>query len=136
MQEAIPHYQRVAEIDPNFPGIWFNLGFAQRLLGDFEQAETSYQHAVQAEPGDIRPYSELIAIAMNQGNKQKAHDIAEQGVKANPDSASLRALLASVLHEMGDLRGAEKQLAEAEAIDPNQEIVQSVRESLRTAKKK
>jgi len=136
MQEAIPHYQRVAELDPDFPGIWFNLGFAQRLLGNFEQAETSYQRAVQAEPGDIRPYSELIAIAMNQGNKQKAHDIAEQGVKANPDSASLRALLASVLHEMGDLHGAEKQLAEAEAIDPNQEIVQSVRESLRTAKKK
>ena len=136
MQEAIPHYQRVAEIDPNFPGIWFNLGFAQRLLGNFEQAETSYQRAVQAEPGDIRPYSELIAIAMNQGDKQKAHDIAEQSVKANPDSASLRALLASVLHEMGDLHGAEKQLAEAEAIDPNQEIVQSVRESLRTAKKK
>lgn len=136
MQEAIPHYQRVAEINPDFPGIWFNLGFAHRLLGNFEQAETSYQRAVQAEPGDIRPYSELIAIAMNQGNKQKAHDIAEQGVKANPDSASLRALLASVLQEMGDLHSAEKQLAEAEAIDPNQEIVQSVRESLRIAKKK
>jgi tetratricopeptide (TPR) repeat protein len=136
MQEAIPHYQRVAELNPDFPGIWFNLGFAHRLLGNFEQAETCYQRAVQAEPGDIRPYSELIAIAMNQGDKQKAHDIAEQGVKANPDSASLRALLASVLQEMGDLRGAEKQLTEAEAIDPDQEIVQSVRESLRTAKKK
>jgi tetratricopeptide (TPR) repeat protein len=136
MQEAIPHYQRVAEIDPDFPGIWFNLGFAHRLLGNFEQAETSYRHAVQKEPGDIRPYSELIAIAMNQGDKQKAHDIAEQSVKANPDSASLRALLASVLQEMGDLHSAEKQLAEAEAIDPNQEIVQSVRESLRIAKKK
>jgi tetratricopeptide (TPR) repeat protein len=136
VQEAIPHYRRVAELDPDFPGIWFNLGFAYRLLGDFEQAETCYQRAIQADPGDIRPYSELIAIAMNQGDKQKAHDIAEQSVKANPDSASLHALLASVLQEMGDLRGAEKQLAEAEAIDPDQEIVQSVREALRTAKKK
>jgi tetratricopeptide (TPR) repeat protein len=136
MQEAIPHYQRVAELDPNFPSIWFNLGFAYRLLGNFEQAETSYQRAIQAESGDIRPYAELIAIAMNRGDKQQARDIAERGVKANPDSASLHALLASVLQEMGDLRGAEKQLAEAEAIDPEQEIVQSVRESLRTARKK
>jgi tetratricopeptide (TPR) repeat protein len=136
MQEAIPHYQRVAELNPNSPGIWFNLGFAHRLLGDFKQAEACYQRAIQAEPGDIRPYTELIAIAMNRGDKQKARDIAEQGVNANPDSASLHALLASVLQEMGDLRSAEKQLAEAEAIDPEQEIVQSVRESLRTAKKK
>jgi tetratricopeptide (TPR) repeat protein len=136
IQDAIPHFQRVAELEPGFPGIWFNLGFAYRLLSNFEQAETSYSRAIQAEPSDIRPYSELIAIAMNRGNKQKARDIAEQGVKANPDSASLHALLASVLQEIGDLRGAEKQLAEAEAIDPDQEIVQSVRESLRTAKRK
>jgi tetratricopeptide (TPR) repeat protein len=135
MQEAIPHYQRVAALDPNFPGIWFNLGFAYRLRGDFEQAETCYQQAMQAEPSDIRPYAELIAIAMNRGDKQQARAIAERGINANPASASLHALLASVLQELGDLHGAEKQLATAEAIDPEQDIVRSVRESLHAAKK-
>ncbi len=136
IEEAIPHYQRVAEINPNYPGIWFNLGFAYRLLGNLEQADTCYQRAIQNTPTDIRPYSERIAIAMNQGNKQQARTIAEQSVAANPASASLRALLASVLQEMGDLRAAQQRLAEAEAIDPEQPLVQSVRQQLNTAKKR
>ena len=35
IDEALPHFKRVSELDPKFPGIWFNLGFAQRLLWTF-----------------------------------------------------------------------------------------------------
>jgi tetratricopeptide (TPR) repeat protein len=133
---AIPHYQRVSEINPDYPGIWFNLGFAHRQLGDFEQADTYYQRAIEQAPTDMRPYAERVAIAMNRENKQQARAIAEQGVAANPDSASLRALLASVLQEIGDRKAAQQRLAEAEAIDPNQPIVQSVRQQLQKTVKK
>ncbi|HEY7415454.1 MAG TPA: tetratricopeptide repeat protein, partial [Ktedonobacteraceae bacterium] len=120
----------------NYPGIWFNLGFAYRQLGNFEQADAYYQRAIQNTPTDIRPYAERIAIAMNQGDKQQARTIAEQGITANPDSASLHALLASVLQEMGDQRAAQQRLAEAEAIDPDQPLVQNVRQQLQQAAKK
>lgn len=136
VEEAIPHYQHVIEINQTYPGIWFSLGFAHRQLGHFAEAEASYQHAIQVEPTDIRPYSEIIAIAMKQGDKQKAREIAEQSVIVNPDSAPLHAILASVLFEVGDQRAAQQQLAEAESIDPQQRIVQSVRQHLSTAKKK
>jgi tetratricopeptide (TPR) repeat protein len=134
--EAIPHYQRVIELRPDYPGAWFSLGFAQRLLGRLDDAEESYQRAIQADPGDIRAYSELIAIAMNQSDKQKARAFAEQGVQANPNSAHLHAMLSSVLFELGDQRAAQRQLAQAEAIDPNLDIVQSVREYMHKARKK
>jgi tetratricopeptide (TPR) repeat protein len=134
--EAIPHYQRIIELHPDYPGAWFSLGFAQRLLGHLSDAEESYQHAVQAEPGDIRAYSELIAIAMNQSDKQKARAFAEQGIQANPNSAHLHAMLSSVLVELGDQRAAQRELARAEAIDPNLDIVQSVREYMHKARKK
>jgi tetratricopeptide (TPR) repeat protein len=136
ISDAIPHFKRVAEISPDSPGIWFNLGFAYRLLGNFDEAEAGYKRALQMEPEDIRVYSELIAIYMNRAEKQEARRIAEQGVQANPESAYLRALLASVLFEIGDTRSAQRQLEEAEAIDPELEIVQSVRQQLNTAKKR
>lgn len=134
--DAIPHFKRVAEINPDAPGTWFNLGFAQRLLGNFDEAEASYKRAVQSEPHDIRAYSELTAIYMNRSEQQEARRIAEQGVQANPESAHLRALLSSVLFELGDARGAQRQLEEAEAIDPDLEIVQSVRQQINAAKKR
>lgn len=126
MDEAISHFQRVVELNPDYSGIWFNLGFAHRLLGDFDAAELDYQHAIQQEPHDIRPYSELTAIYMNTNKERQARAIVAQGVSANPDSAHLHALYASVLDALGDKRAARRELAEAEEIDPSLEIVQSV----------
>ncbi|GCE13364.1 tetratricopeptide repeat protein [Tengunoibacter tsumagoiensis] len=136
MQAAIPHYQRVAEIDPRYPGVWFSLGFANRLLNDLDQAEGYYQRALQLEPGDIRIYAELTAIYMNTEQAQKARTILEQGIRTNPASAHLFALLASVLFEIGDKRGAQRRLDEAERLDPTLDIVQSVRQHIYSEKKK
>jgi len=128
MVEAIPHYQRVIELDPNYAGIWFSLGFAQRLLGNFEEAEKDYKRAIEVEPTDMRPYSELAAIYMNRPDKEKARAIIIQGVQANPTSAHLHALYASVLMELDEKRAAERELQTAETLDPSLEIVQSVRQ--------
>lgn len=136
MEEALPHYRRVAEINPDYPGIWFNLGFAHRLSGHMDEAEASYQRAIQLEPADTRPYGELAAIYMNRPDEQKAREIIELGLRNNPNSAHLHALLASILFTMGDRRGAQRQIEEAEEIDPELDIVKSVREFMNTAKKR
>ncbi len=136
MTEAIPHYQRVTEIDPNYPGIWFSLGFANRLLGNFEEAEKDYKREIEIEPTDIRPYSELTAIYMNRPDRGLAREIISQGVRANPESAHLHALYASLLLELGETRNAQHELQEAEALDPSLEIVQTVRDYMNEKTKK
>jgi tetratricopeptide (TPR) repeat protein len=136
INEAALHYQRVGELVPDYPGNWFNLGFALRQLGHFEQAEESYKRAIRNEPQDYRPYSELIAIAMNQDQKTKARNWAEQGVHANPQSAQLHALLASVLVEMGEQRLAQRELHLAEQLDPNNPVVNEVRRFINTPNKR
>jgi Tfp pilus assembly protein PilF len=78
----------------------------------------------------------MTAIYMNKDDKQQARAIIEQGVRANPDSAHLHALFASVLSTLGDQRAAQRELAEAEAIDPDIEIIAHVREQVQAAKKK
>ena len=136
LEEAIPHYERVIQLDPEYTGIWFNLGFAHRHLQRFDEALEAYKHAVQQEPNDMRTYSEMTAIYMNKGDKQQARAIIEQGVHANPDSAHLHALFASVLSTLDDQRAAQRELAEAEAIDPDIEIIPRVRQQLQAVKKK
>ena len=130
MSDAIPHYERVAEIDPRYPGVSFSLGFAHRLLGHFEEAEKNYLQGLQTEPGDIRIYSELTAIYMSRSEQKKAQAIMEQAIRTNPDSAELHALLASVLFETGDRRGALRQLEAAERINPTADLVESVRQHI------
>ncbi len=136
MNEAIPHYLRVAETNPHYPGLWFSLGFAYRLLGDMEHAEQYYQQGLQEEPGDARLYSELTAIYVNQSQQSKARALLEQGIRINPDSVNLHALLSSLLFEMGDRRGAQRHMNEAERLDPDAEILQGLRQQMATSRKR
>jgi tetratricopeptide (TPR) repeat protein len=136
LEEAIPHYERVIQLDPEYTGIWFNIGFAHRHLEHLDEALEAYKSAVQHEPEDMRTYSEMTAIYMNKGDKQQARAIIEQGVRTNPDSAHLHALFASVLSTLDDQQAAQRELAEAEAIDPNIEIVARVRQQLQATQKK
>jgi len=75
-------------------------------------------------------YSELCAIYMNEREMGKAREIVERGLRNIPGSPRLLALLSSIYMESGDLRRAQSTLIEAEQIDPNNEIVQSMREEL------
>jgi tetratricopeptide (TPR) repeat protein len=135
IEDAIPHFQRVAAIDPHYTGVWFSLGFANRLLGYFEEAEKHYLQGLQVEPNDIRIYSELTAIYMNHSEQEKARTIMDQAVRINPDSAELHALFASVLFEIGDRRGAQRQLETAEQINPHADLVESVRQHISSSRR-
>jgi tetratricopeptide (TPR) repeat protein len=133
--EAASHLERVAEINPNYAGIWFNVGYAYRVQKQYAEAEAFYQRAIEQQPDDMRSYSELGSIYMNTQRLPDAYKIVEQGISANPSSAHLKALLAAVLLEMGDRRRSRAMLEEAEQINPNLEIVQAVRQTLETKKK-
>ncbi|HVB25429.1 MAG TPA: tetratricopeptide repeat protein [Ktedonobacteraceae bacterium] len=133
---ALQHYQQAASLDQNLPEIWFRIGFMQRNLKLYEEAKQSYERAIEQEPRDIRAYSELAVIYMTESNATKAREVVEQGLRAEPRAAQLHALLASIYQESGNLRRAEASLAEAERLNPNLEIVQAMRESLDSARKK
>jgi len=102
---------------------------------NYAEAEVYYKRAIEQQPNDIRPYSELGSVYMNTNRLPDAYKIVEQGVQADPSSAHLKVLLAGVLLEMGDRRRAWAMLEEAERINPNLEIVQAVRQTLDTKKK-
>lgn len=130
MAEAITHYQRVSELDPQYQDAWFNLGFAHRLLGQMDEAEQYYLRAIEVDPEDTRLYGELTVIYENREELDKAVDLLERGLRTMPTSAILHALIASTLNEQGNRREAQRHLATAESINPELKLVKLVKEQM------
>lgn len=134
-ENALRHFQRAAELNPNLENIWFSIGMVQRALKRFDEAEATFKRAIELEPGDFRTYAELAAIYMNRRQFAQARETLEQGIRAIPESAYLRALLASVFLESGDRRRANVLLQEAKRINPQDPMVQAMREEMEKRKK-
>jgi tetratricopeptide (TPR) repeat protein len=134
LNEGIAHYRRVVELNPQYPAIWFSLGFAHRMLGQFAEAERCYQQAIQNDPQDPRAYTDLAAIYLNTERKPEARATLERAIQINPESAHLRAIFASLLFELGEQRAAQRTLAEAERLDPEDQTVLQVRQHIHGAK--
>lgn len=126
--EAQSYLERLAEMAPNYPSIWYALGFVQRNQGHHAEAEDYYKRAIEADYTDVRAYSDLAGVYVDQKEYDRARDILSQGIRALPQSAHLRALMAMVYVEKGDRRRAQEYLGEAEHINPKLEIVQAVRD--------
>jgi tetratricopeptide (TPR) repeat protein len=133
--EAIAHFKQVADINPNYNGVWINLGLAYRKQEKYDEAIPYYQRALETHPNEIAIYAELGTLYMTMMQLDKAIEIVEQGLRYRPDSANLHALLAAIYSENGDRRRAQSELAEAERIDPDLEVVKAVREMLHTKRK-
>ncbi|HXZ03300.1 MAG TPA: tetratricopeptide repeat protein [Ktedonobacteraceae bacterium] len=133
--EAIEHFKRVAALNPNYNGVLINLGLAYRRQEKYDEAIAYYQRALEANPNEIPIYAELGTIYMTTSQLHKAMEIVEQGLHHRPDSAHLHALLAAIYSEKGDRRRAQSELAEAERINPDLEVVQAVREMLHAKRK-
>lgn len=134
-ENALRHFQRAAELNPTLENIWFSIGMVQRALKRFDEAATTFKRAIENEPRDFRSYAELAAIYMNRRQFAEARETLEQGIRNVPESAYLRALLASVFLESGDRRRAGALLQEAERINPQDVMVQAMREEMDKRKK-
>ncbi len=135
VEEALTHFQRAADISPDYPGIWYNIGHVQSQLKQYAEAEQSLKRALE-ERKDLHIFTELASVYMSQQKDAQAREILEQGLRLYPQSAALRALLAALVLETGDRRRAQSLIEEAERLNPNLEIVKTVRQIMNKHKKK
>jgi tetratricopeptide (TPR) repeat protein len=133
--EALSHFKQVAEINPDYEGIWLNIGLAYRGQKNYVDAEVYFRRALEANPQNLGAYAELITLYMSTQQLTKAYETAEQGLRYYPDSAILHALLAAIYLDKGDRRRAQGELEEAERISPDLDIVKSVRDMVHARRK-
>ncbi len=129
-EEALSHYQRVADIQPDYAQSWFDIAETHRMLKNYEEAEVNYKRAIELEP-DNEDYYYLLSQMYTENNQtSKAIEAIEDGLSNNPDSSILNMYLALMYLESGDYRQAEIFLDKAERLDPEAPFVQAMRQIL------
>lgn len=74
-EEAIIQYREAINILDFYPQIHFNLANSLITLNKTEEAEKEYLRAIEISPEFIMPYSNLIILYTNQGEKEKISTI-------------------------------------------------------------
>lgn len=133
-REALKYYQQAADIQPELPRIWINIGHLQNELGQMGNAAQSFERSIEQDPNETDAYAELAAIYTRQNKLPQAEAILEEGLEINPDSVDILASLALVYINGGELKAAEEFLDEAEEIDPEHPLAQTARQQFNAAK--
>lgn len=134
-EEALEHYQRVVELEPESASSWEDLAFAHKELDNYEEAEDSFRRALALEPENEDLIWSLGELYLTDERYEPAIQLFEDALEKNPDSAQLNMFLGSAYLEAGDSRQAEIFIARAEKLDPEHPTVQLLRRSLEVQKK-
>ena len=133
-EEALVHFQKALDIDANFPGIWNSIGELQLSLEQPDAAEESFLKSIEVSPTVTGAYADLATLYIQQNNEEAALRVLEQGIDTNPHAADLNTALAMFYLTKDDLQKAEELIEEAEAVDPDMELVLAVRQIIELKK--
>ncbi len=117
--EAMEHFQRSLQIQPDNPDALFNAGNASAKLGNWDAAITNYQSVLRMAPAQADVFNNLgIALA---AKKQYAEAVTnfEASLKLNPDFADAHNNLAAVLFIEHRFDEAARHYRQALRLTPN-----------------
>lgn len=126
-EQALNHFQRVVELNPDYEALWYNIGVLQNQLGQYEEAITSLKRNIETSPEQTAAYVELASIYLTHRTPAQARQILQEGLQWDSEAPDLLAQLSIVYTQGNDLRTAQKYLQQAEDIDDENEIVQKAR---------
>lgn len=116
---AREYAQRAVEAAPNDPQLWFLLGYAARLDGDYRQAVDAYSHGLQLNPSSLDGQSGLAQVYQLTGRTDEAERILKQVVASSPDRSGDLTMLGEMSMRSKDYAGAIDWLDRAEKIHPD-----------------
>lgn len=105
-QEALPHFKRAAEIDPNNFFYFYQLGGAQVGVGQLAQARESFREAFRLNNAHLPSLRSLAVLEVRAGNSQRADQLVRIARDRLGDTASVDELT-------GDVRNAQDKYSEA-----------------------
>ena len=122
--EAITQYQAALKIDPQLPGLHFELGDMLRASGSEHQAEAAaeYKAALQVNPHDEQAECRLGEIALQENNLDEANQRFSEAVKLRPNDPEASIGAAKVAMAMQNPERAENLLVHAIQLDPTSAV--------------
>ncbi|MGH9528554.1 MAG: tetratricopeptide repeat protein, partial [Terriglobales bacterium] len=124
-QEAIANYREALKIEPNIPGLHFELAEmlnTSQLASDKEQAESEYKVALAVNQFDEKSECRLGDIAARKGDQEQALSHYTRAVQLQPNDPEADIDLAKMLMQKNQLLQAEPLLDRAVKLDPTSAI--------------
>ena len=103
VDEAIAHYRRATEIQPDYAPAYNNLGTALRAKGQVDEAIATYRKAVDLAPDYPDAHYNLANALMDRGRADEAAQHFQVALKSMPDSSETRNNLGIALMNQGRL---------------------------------
>ena len=88
--EAIKSYEKIISLSPDNISCYNRIGNIYWIKKDLERAEFYFKKAIELDPGLIVSYNNLALMLDENGEKEEAIEILNQGIKANPDNVELK----------------------------------------------
>jgi hypothetical protein len=116
---AIGEYQKVIQLRPGHRDALTNLGICLGQAGQAQEAEAALRQALAIDPSWARGYTNLAALAITQGQHERARDYYLEALGRDPRNVLARMQLArlyeSIFH---DFHAAARMCGEARALAP------------------
>ena len=119
VDEAIVHYQRALQIEPNSVKAHIVLGNALLQKGNVDEAIPFYQKALQIEPENSEAHNNLGNALLQKGNLNEAITQFQKALQVKPDYADACYNLGNALLQKGNLNEAIAQFQKALQIKPD-----------------
>jgi tetratricopeptide (TPR) repeat protein len=117
--EAIENYRAALKIDPQLPGLHFELAEMLNTSSDGQaEAASEYKKALALNPFDEASECRLGDIAAQRNDLKEAYERYTRAVQLRPDDADASIGLAKVLMSMNQLQKAGQLLEHAIQLDP------------------
>ena len=119
--ESIKDYRDAIKLDPQIPGIHFELAEILRTVDTAEsrqEAEAEYRAAIQANPQDEQSECRLGDMALRANDLKAASEDYTKAVQLQPDDPEANIGLAKVMMSLGEPQKAEDLLKRALKLDP------------------
>ena len=118
---AIAHYREAVKLDPQLPGLRFELAEALNLsssAADQEQVEKEYQAALSANPFDEKAECRLGEIALRASDLDRAAAHYKRALELQPNDADALVGMGRTLTQMHRPADAEPYLKRAAQVEP------------------
>ncbi|MGA2030947.1 MAG: tetratricopeptide repeat protein [Thermoguttaceae bacterium] len=119
VKEAIAHFRRALEIEPDFPETWYNLGAALAGCGQVDEAIAHYQKALEIQPDHVLAHNNLGAALAGCGRVGEAIAHYRKALEIQPDHALAHNNLGTALAGCGQVGEAIAHYQKALEIAPD-----------------
>jgi tetratricopeptide (TPR) repeat protein len=109
-KQAISHYKRSTELDPNYSTAYNILGYAYRQDGNYNDAETAFKKYIELIPADPNPYDSYAELLLKMGRFDEAITQYKKALAIDPNFLNSHFGIAAALTYQGKASEAQAEL--------------------------